>query len=172
MTVVTKEQREAQLKDRKDFVSEIGHQEDRREDAMKRVRWTRELVLKGTGIREPVDFPAVDKPVNPEDEDQETAFLIIRPLTDGEFVDVQRTILGDISTKSLEKEMKASDLVEREQQGKYLAVSIALSIDGEEWTPEDIGLLPAGFPDTIYNRLAEISGFPRPTKPPSPNKEE
>ena len=172
MTVVTKEQREAQLKDRKDFVSEIGHQEDRREDAMKRVRWTRERVLKGTELREQVDFPAIDKPVDPTDEDIETGFLTIRPLTDGEFVDVQRTILGDISTKSLEQDMKASDLVLREQQGKYLAVSIALSIDGEEWTPEEVGLLPTGFPAKLYTRLAEISGFPRPTKPPSQPLEE
>lgn len=164
MAEVTAKQRQKEVKDRKDFKEELKHQDERREEAVKRVRVTRERVLKGTGLREQVDILELGK------EEEENTFFVMRPLTDGEFVEVQKTILGDISASSMDRDMKATDLIDREQKGKYLALTYALSIDNEEWTLEEIGKLPTGVPDKLYNRLAEISGFPRPTKPLSPPK--
>jgi len=165
MAEVTAEDREQEVKEREEYKEELKHQDERREEAVKRVRVTRERVLKGTGLREQVDIPELG-------DDEEKTFFVMRPLTDGEFVRVQKTILGDVSARSLDQDLKATDIVDREQKGKYLAVSIALSIDNEEWTPEEIGELPAGVPDKLYSRLAEISGFPRPTKPLFPQKVE
>jgi len=127
------------------------------------VKFTRELVLKGTDFRESVGVPELG----------EGAFLVIRPLTDSQFVEVQKVILGDMTISTLDRPAeKISGLIDREQRGKYLALSYALSIDSEEWTPEDIGQLPTGVPDKIYERLALISGFPRPPKPASLAEEE
>lgn len=127
------------------------------------VRYTRELVLKGTDFREQVGVPELG----------EGAFLIIRPLTDAQFVEIQKVMLGDMTISSLEKPVeKIGGFIDREQKGKYLALSFALSFDGEEWTPEDVGLLPTGVPDKLYRRLALISGFPMPPMPESPVAEE
>lgn len=123
------------------------------------VRYTKELVLKGTDFRESVGIPELGDGV----------FLVIRPLTDAQFVEVQKVILGDMTVTTLDKPTEnIGSLIDREQTAKYLALSYALSFDGEEWTPEDIGHLPTGVPDKLYERLALISGFPRPPKPAAP----
>jgi len=166
MAAVTAEDREQEVKEREEYKEELKHQDERREEAVKRVRVTRERVLKGTMLREQVDILELGK------EEEEKTFFVMRPLTDGEFVEVQKAILGDVSASSMDRDMKATDLIDREQKGKYLALTYALSIDNEEWTIEEIGKLPTGVPDKLYSRLAEISGFPRPTKPLFPPKEE
>lgn len=122
-------------------------------DEVYSVRYTRELVVKGTDFRESVEVSELG----------EGAFLVMRPLTDSQFVEVQRTMLGDLSISALDQPTeKITGFIDREQKGKYLALSYALSLDGDEWTPEDIGHLPTGVPDKLYGRLALISGFPRP----------
>jgi len=127
------------------------------------VRFTKELVLRGTDFRESVGVPELG----------EGAFLVIRPITDAQFVEVQKTIIGDRTISSLDQAAESiGGLIDREQSGKYLALSYALSFDGEEWTPKEIGQLPSGVPDKLYRRLALISGFPMPPKPAPPVEEE
>ena len=120
------------------------------------VRFTKKLVLKGIDHREQVGVHELGK----------GAFLVIRPITDAQFVEVQKVIIGDRTISTLDQAAESiGDLIDREQGGKYLALSFALSFDGEKWTPKDIGQLPSGVPDKLYRRLALISGFPMPPKP-------
>lgn len=118
------------------------------------MRITKEMVLKGPRFREHVPVPELG----------EDAELVIRPLTDGEFAEIQQIIMADIpfaGADSLDKaELKITEVVEREKKAKYTALAFALSVDGESWTPEDVGNLPPGVPDRLYKRLSEISGFP------------
>jgi hypothetical protein len=151
--VVTKVQRDREVLERLQFHNNLKLMAAQRRDAMKQVRFTKALVLEGTKHREHILVPELG----------EGAYLTIRPLTDIEFIQVQKVILGDISAVNVAKlEATMTDIVEREANGKYFALSIALSVDGEEWTPEDVGNLPPGVPDILYNTLAVISGFPRP----------
>lgn len=155
--------RAAAEKDEGQEAEETGELQRIRFEEEYHTRFTKELVLKGTDFRESVGVPELG----------EGAFLVIRPLTDSQFVEVQKTILGDMTVSTLDRPVeKIGGLIDREQQGKYLALSYALSFDGEEWTPEDIGQLPTGVPDKLYERLALISGFPRPPKPELPAEEE
>jgi len=123
------------------------------------MRVTKELVLKGVGHRESVPVP----------EFGEDAALVIRPLTDGEYFEVQRLMIGEATFEggTPEKFMENSkiiDIMGRERDAKYLALSFALSIDDEGWKPEEIAKLPQGVPDRLWSRLATISGFPRAPK--------
>lgn len=162
--VVTREQRLQEIAYRKAFNLEVSLMGIRRIEAMAKVRITRELVLEGKDHRSEVPVP----------EWGEEAFLMVRPITDGEFVKVQQTILRNMSASDLQEikgdaespdlskiKMDIVDLVDREKAGKYLAVSFGLSCDGEEWTAEAVGKLPPGVPDRIYNAVALASGFPR-----------
>lgn len=135
----------------------------RRTEALKKVRFTRLLVLEGKSHREQILVPELGA----------GAYVSMRPLTDSEFVEVQKIILGDLSANKLpELDQKIQDIVEREQRGKYLALSFALSVEGEQWTPEDVGALPPGVPDHLYSQLALMSGFPRPAEPSAERTEE
>ena len=153
----------AQKDEKQEAKEEVQRTQIKFEDAC-HVRFTRELVLKGTDFRESVGVPELG----------EGAFLVIRPLTDAQFVEVQKAILGDMDMTASVLDLptgKIGGLIDKEQKAKYLALSFALSFDGEEWAPEDIGKLPTGVPDKLYARLALISGFPRPAAPPSTKEE-
>lgn len=156
MAIITKEKRKQEVKDRQDFELELENQEKRRNEAMKRVRVTRERVLKGIGFRELVDVPELD-------EGENKAHFVIRPLTDNEFLEVQKAMLGDMSTETIGTDLTAADIIEAEKRSRYVALSYALSIDNEKWTPKQIGELPLGIPEKLYARVAEISGFPQPS---------
>lgn len=154
--VVTKNQRDLEVLQRKQYRNGLALAAAQRREAMKRVRFTKQLVLEGIGHREQILVPELG----------EGAFLSMRPLTDSEFVQVQKSILGDMSASKIsELDTTVNDIVEREKRGKYLALSISLSVEGDEWSPDDVGALPPGVPDTLYNTLAVISGFPRPLEP-------
>lgn len=153
MAEVTAEDREQQVKDREAYEEEREHQEERREEAVKRVRITRARILKGIAFREQFDTPELG----------EGTYIEMRPLTDNEFFEMQKAILGDMSRRSIDKDLKAADIVEYEKRGKYLALSYALSINKEKWNLKEIGKMPPGLPEKLFNRLAEISGFPRPS---------
>jgi len=151
--VITKQMRELEILQRQQFQNGLKLKATQKREAVKRVRFTRELVLEGIHHREQILVPELG----------EGAFVSMRPLTDNEFVKVQKAILGDLTAaKVAELESSVQDLVEREQKGKYLAVSLSLSVEGDEWTPDDVGELPPGVPDMLYSALAVISGFPRP----------
>ena len=137
----------------------VQHKRIRFEDAC-RVRFTRELVLRGVQHRESVGVPELG----------EGAFLVIRPLTDGEFAEVQRVALVGLSisdTKHIDKidESPVSEVVDREQKAKYVAVAYGLNCGEEKWAAEDVARLPVGVPDKIFQRLGEISGFLSPLPP-------
>jgi hypothetical protein len=141
-----------EIKDRTAFQNEVKMMGVRRVEAESLVRVTKQLVLEGVLHREQVLIPELGS----------GAYLTIRPLTDIEFTKMQSAILGDMKRTQISQiDMTAKDMVERERRGKYLAVSLGLSCDGDEWTSEDVGQLPPGVPDRIYNHLAVISGFPR-----------
>jgi hypothetical protein len=156
--VVTREQRMLEIQQREDFKEARRQMNVRLAEAEGLVRITKQLVLEGISHREQVLVPELGA----------GAFLTIRPLSDGEFTRFQQAILGDMRRGEISDiNLTVKDMTEREQRGKYLAVSLGLSCDGEEWTAEDVGLLPPGVPDRIYNHIALISGFPRLAGPPS-----
>ena len=165
MAEVDTEQRNQDVKDREAFEEELKHQNERREEAMKKVRITRERILKGPSLRELVDVPELDK-------EEGKAHFVIRPLTDNEYFEMQKTVLGDLSRRSIEADdgLLAAQIVENEKSGRYLALSYALSIDKDKWTPGEVGRLPPGVPEKLFERLAEISGFPRPSTSAYPPK--
>jgi hypothetical protein len=151
-TVVTHERRMQEVKDREAFKREVSLMGVRRVEAESLVRVTKQLVFEGILHREQVLVPELGP----------GAYLTIRPITDLEFVKVQQSILGDMKRTQISQiDMTAKDMVDRERRGKYLAVSLGLSCDDDEWSPDDVGQLPPGVPDRLYNHLAVISGFPR-----------
>jgi len=116
-------------------------------------RITREMVLKGTELRQTVDIPNWG----------EDASMVIRPITDGEFMAVQKIMFGDVTMDDkdeLFKDMTMAEIADKEKLVRRMAVAFALSIDGEQWTPEDVSLLPPGAVDKLYNEVAITSGFP------------
>jgi len=161
MSIVTAEQRQRELTDQKAYESAKQDRQVAYEEAVKRVRYTKQLVLEGVVHREEVPVPELG----------EDAHLIIRPLTDEEFTEVTRKLLEGASMTGFGVAgMELGDVVDREQRGTYHAVSIALSVDGDKWSPEDVGKLPVGVPKRIYEKLSQISGFPRPPTPAQPEK--
>jgi len=151
--VVTEKERAAEVASREAFQEDMEHKKEVAAEAKMTVRVTRKLVLAGASHREMVPVPQLG----------EGAFLTMRPLVDNEFVQMQTTILRGIPTSRIQKlQTKTSsvDLIKRENEAKYQALALALSIDGQKWTPKDIGALPPGVPTALFNVLARISGFP------------
>jgi hypothetical protein len=91
----------------------------------------------------------------------EDAFLTIRPLNGNEMQEVTKVLLGNMTKKDTEN-MKLSAISFNEQQGKFTALSFALSVDGQAFTPEDVAKLPHAIIERAYSTLSEISGFMSP----------
>lgn len=108
--------------------------------------------------------------------------VLIRPLSDGEYSEIQDKIFGGVkATKSInpEKIAKIKDKDDPKQQTKmlkdlgididiakmqklekestYLACKYGLSVD-EEWTVEDVGQLPPGVPKEIAEAIYKYTG--------------
>lgn len=129
-------------------------------------RITKEMVLKGTELRHVVDIPQWG----------EEATLTVKPITDGQFMEIQAEMFEGIELGDKDNEpfqgMTMTEVSEREKKVRRKAVAFALSIDGEEWTPEDVALLPPGAVDALYNDVALISGFPKGRRVQTPPLEE
>lgn len=132
------------------------------------VRITREMVLAGSEHRQTVEIPSWD----------EKASMVIRPITDSQFMTMQAVIFEGVKMDDKEEPLKDQTMVEvneREKQVRRMAVAFALSVDGEKWTVEDVALLTPGAVDKLYAEVAIISGFPvgrRPRPAPSAESEE
>lgn len=129
-------------------------------------RITRDMVLAGTELRHTVDTPHLG----------EDATMVIKPITDGQFMAIQALMFGDVTMSDRDaepfKDKTMIEIAETEKETRRMAVAFALTIDGEEWTPEDVSLLPPGTVDKLYSEVALISGFPAgPRLPPEPSED-
>ena len=149
-TVTSHEVRVAQLRTRVQFLDGMALREVAVEEARQLTRATKQMVLEGTSYRKAFLIPQMNN-----------LTLIIRPITDVEYGRVQDIILKGLNVKDIENLQDVQGIVERERLAKYTAIAYALSIDGEEWTAEDVGRLPQGIPDKLYEEVARISGFPQ-----------
>ena len=108
--------------------------------------------------------------------------VLIRPLRDAEYSEIQDKILGGIkATKSIDTsklqkvkdadsdkakaemlqnlglDIDVSKIQKLEKESTYLACKYGLSVD-EEWTMEDVGKLPPGVPKEISEAIFEYTG--------------
>jgi len=126
---------------------------------------TRAMVLQGTELRHVVDIPQWNK----------EATLTVKPITDGQFMEIQAKMFEGVELGEDNepfKGMTMTEISQREKNVRRQAVAFALSIDGEEWAPEDVALLPPGAVDALYNDVALISGFPKGRRAQAPPLEE
>jgi len=115
---------------------------------MSRVK--KEAVLKGIEHRERVPVPELGK----------DGYLLIRPLTDAEALEVKRVLFKDRLFQRVAKDdVDLVEVINRDAEAKALALSIALSVDDEKWMPEDVQKLPGGVPERLYEVLSKISGL-------------
>lgn len=109
--------------------------------------------------------------------------VLIRPLRDAEYSEIQDKIFGGIkATKSIDpsKLQKAKNadsdkakaeilqnlgldidvakIQKLEKESTYLACKYGLSVGDEEWTLEDVGKLPPGVPKEISEAVFEYTG--------------
>ena len=117
-------------------------------------RIPREMVSAGNELRHTVDIPQWG----------EEASMVVKPITDAQFMEVQREMFGDVTMADKDsepyKDKTMAEIADMEKHVRRMAVAFALSIDGEEWTPEDVSNLPPGAVDELYAEVALISGFP------------
>lgn len=147
--VVTAEMREQEIEDRGRFEKFCDEQDKAIQTAGERVRMTKEIVMQGTRFREEVEVDGYT--------------YVLRPLRDVEFQRVARVMVEGLRRKDLQAgEVSLDQIIDKEQAGRYLAVALMLSCDGEEWTPEEVGTLPPGVPQKLYEAGGRISGFPKP----------
>lgn len=149
-TVTSYEARVNQIKTREKFLDGMALREVAIEEAKLLTRATKQMVLEGTSYRKAFFIPQL-----------QNLTVFIRPITDTEYGRVQDIILTGLDVKDVENIQDVQGIVERERLAKYTAVAYALSCDGQEWTAEDVGNLPQGIPDKIYQEVAKISGFPQ-----------
>jgi hypothetical protein len=117
------------------------------------VRITRETVIEGIKMREQVKAPELGL--------GEDAFIVIRPLSAEEMSKVTKTVLGDMTKKDVDNK-KLFEVYSNEQKSKFEALSLAMSIDGETYTPAEVSGLPHAVVERAYSVLSEISGFMSP----------
>ena len=153
-TVTSVETRMAQVETRDRFTESLAMREVAVFEAKKMVRITRKMVVEGINHRRAFHVPLLGK----------DAVLIIRPISDVEYGQVQEMLLGKFDYEQLQNLDKKVDLnlemvLEAERKAKHQTVAFALSCDGEKWDADDVGKLPPGVVDPIYNHTAVISGF-------------
>lgn len=152
--VTTPEMREAQVESRKAFEDGLAMREVAVFEAKKMVRITRKMVVEGLSHRRAFHVPLLGK----------DRVMIIRPISDVEYGQVQEMLLSKFDYEQLKNLDKKVDLnlekvLEAERNAKHQTVAFALSCDGETWDAEAVGKLPPGVVDPIYNHTAVISGF-------------
>lgn len=149
-TVTSHEARVNQVRTREKFLDGMALREVAIEQAKMLTRATKQMVLEGTSYRKAFYIPQLSN-----------LAVIIRPITDVEYGRVQDVVLEGIDLQDVGNLKSVEGIVEKERLAKYTAVAYALSCDGEEWTAEDVGKLPQGIPDQLYQEVGKISGFPR-----------
>ena len=160
-TVTSHEVRLAQLKTRNAFEQGMALREVAVFEAKKMVRLTRKMVVEGLKHRRAFHAPIIGEGV----------VLIIRPISDMEYGQVQDMLLEQFDYRQLQNLGKPKesgddspdvDLTEvrlLERKAKYQVLAFALSCDGEDFTAEEVGALPTGIVDPLYEHVAMISGF-------------
>lgn len=142
--------RKEQVKIREQFDDGMALREVAVEEARQLTRATKQMVLEGTSYRKAFLIPQLNN-----------LTVIIRPITDVEYGRIQDIILKGLTVQDVENIQDVTGVLERERLAKYTAVAYALSCDDEEWTAEDVGRLPQGIPEKLYEEVARISGFPQ-----------
>lgn len=99
--------------------------------------------------------------------------IFIRPLTDGEYSQIQALTLqqlkldGKASLEELRSHkidlssLDMAKMVEGQKRAERMTVAFAIvPAEGEEpWTEEDVAALPAGVPERIAKKVYEITGI-------------
>ena len=152
--VTSEKMRMAQVETREAFETGMAMREVAVFEAKKMVRLTRKMVIEGLKHRRAFHAPMLGPDI----------VLIIRPISDVEYGQVQEMMLSKFDYNQLQNLDKKIDLDleklrEVEQRAKHQTVAFGLSCDGEEWDADAVGQLPPGIVDPIYNHVAVISGF-------------
>ena len=144
----------AQVETREAFETGMAMREVAVFEAKKMVRLTRKMVVEGLKYRRAFHVPTLGQ----------EAVLLIRPISDVEYGQVQEMLLGKFDYEQLKDLDKKVDIdlkkvLEAELKAKHQTVAYALSCDGEEWDADAVGELPPGVVNPLYNHVAMISGF-------------
>jgi len=116
------------------------------------MRITKEHILKGK------DFRHTEQILGGE--------VVMRPLTDGEISSLHAKLITGLSEEYYQSqhlgkpklsEKDAHQLFLNQMAVQYEAVALSLSVEGESWAPEDVGQLPSGVPDKLYEVVERIS---------------
>ncbi len=128
---------------------------------------TKAEILQGKTARRTVPIAALDGEVT------------IRPLTDGEFHQIQQkfveavTMKLDISPEDLETELgpdtpklasklnteiDVAEFAQADYDSSLLAAAYGLTVGDEEWSPEEVAQMPPGAAEQIADEVYDLSG--------------
>ena len=128
---------------------------------------TKAELLQGKTARRTVPIKALDGEV------------VIRPLTDGEFHDIQQKFVQAVSMKldispedmetelgpdtpklasKLNTEIDVAEFAQADYDSSLMAAAWGLSVDGEEWSMEEVAQLAPGAAEQIADEVYDLSG--------------